>query len=144
PGAIQTVPLQEKGKAMFNYGLGLRQTFHKRFGATYEVRGVHSGSPKFGLPAGPVAGPGTVYLPLGDNENAIYASFGLNYALLYHEVEPVRPTIRDLNANLSAPTGGGGTASITGGRPTVCRGDDLRLTATANGFGASPAYQWLV
>ncbi len=129
---------------MFNYGIGLRQALTKRFGVTYEVRGIHSGSPKFGLPAGPVAGPGTLYLPLGDAENAIYFSAGLNYALLYHEAPIVRPVIRDLNANLSAPAGGGGTASITGGRPTVCRGDDLRLTATGNGFGPSPTYQWLV
>jgi hypothetical protein len=144
-GVIQTVPLQRKGEPMFNYGLGLRQALTKRFGVTYEVRGIHSISPKFGLPAGPVAGPGTLYLPLGDSENAIYFNAGLNYAILYHEpVEPPRPTARDLNANLSAATGGGGTASITGGRPTVCRGDDLRLTATGNGFGPSPTYQWLV
>jgi outer membrane protein OmpA-like peptidoglycan-associated protein len=143
-GVIQTVPLQRKGEPMFNYGIGLRQGLTKRFGVTYEVRATHSSSPKFGLPAGPVAGPGTLYLPRGDSENSIYFDVGLNYAILYHEAPIIRPVIRDLNANLSAPTGGGGTASITGGRPTVCRGDDLRLSATANGFGPSPTYQWLV
>jgi hypothetical protein len=142
-GVIQTVPLTRKGEPMFNYGLGLRQILNKRFGVTYEVRGTHTGSPKFGLPAGPVAGPGTLYLPLGDAENSIYASIGLNYNLRIHQPPPPRDLTRDLNANLSAPVASGMTASVSGTRDLVCRGDDLRLTANANGF-SSPSYQWLV
>ena len=145
-GVIQTVGLQRKGEPMFNYGLGLRTTLSKMFSITYEVRATHTGSPKFGLPAGPVAGPGTLYLRQGDAENSIYYSVGLNYNLKYHNPLPMRqddPT-RDLSVSVSAPQASGLGASVSGSKDLVCRGDDVRLQATANGFGSSPAYQWLV
>ena len=144
PGVVQTVGLQRKGEPMFNYGLGLRSVINKRFGFTYEVRGTHSGSPKFGLPAGPVAGPNTLYLPLGGAENSIYYSVGLNYNLRYHDGYIPPPPVRDFDLTAAAPQMGARSASIGGNKDLVCRGDDVRLQATANGFGASPAYQWLV
>ena len=81
PGAGTT---HATGRMAFTYGIGLKINASPKWAVRFDVQGMRSGTPHFGLPTIPGA-PGSLYIPGGDShESSITASVGLTFRFLYH------------------------------------------------------------
>jgi outer membrane protein OmpA-like peptidoglycan-associated protein/opacity protein-like surface antigen len=137
-------PVSEQGRTALTYGIGLKINQSPRWAVRFDLRGIRSGSPHYGLPATP-SGVGSVYLPSGYlHESALTASVGVTFRFRYRapivpeapHVAPPPPPEPKANVQVGAITGAHG----------VCAGDDIRLTVTASGWlpNQTPAYQWTI
>ena len=135
--------LTTTGRTALTYGIGLKINQSPRFAVRFDVRGMRSGTPTFGLPT-VASAPGTLFINGGANqhESSLTAAVGITFRFRYHEppAAPVQPKVEP-----PAPKANVTVGAITGAR-AVCAGDDLRLTVTASGWlqGQTPAYQWMV
>jgi outer membrane protein OmpA-like peptidoglycan-associated protein len=125
------------------YGIGLKINETPRWGVRFDLRGMRSGTPRFGLPG--VPGPiGSFYIPNGLHESSLTASVGVVFRLRYHEPPPAYvpppppppPPAPKANVTISGVTGA----------QDVCAGSDVRLTVSASGWlpDQTPQYQWMV
>jgi len=135
------------------YGIGLKVNGNRNFGVRFDLTGMRSGTPRFGLPGIPGA-VGTYYIPQGElHESSLTASVGLVFRLRYHEPPAAPAPIPP------CPAGTTGTfpnctpipvAKVVvdgiSGAENVCAGGDVRLTATAHGWlpSQTPSYQWMI
>ncbi|HVW87080.1 MAG TPA: hypothetical protein VHB50_20480, partial [Bryobacteraceae bacterium] len=125
------------------YGIGLKVNASKRFAVRFDLDGMRSGTPHYGLPGVSGGIPGTLYIPGGDShESSLTASVGLTFRLRYHEPPPppapAPPPPPAPKANVQV-------GPITGAHD-VCPGENVRLSVTASGWlpDQTPAYQWMV
>jgi outer membrane protein OmpA-like peptidoglycan-associated protein len=150
--ALTGLPVHGGNSLALVYGVGLKFNTSPRFGVRFDVTGVRSRSPRYGLPFTPGA-PGTYWLPVTKgHESSIEATLGLTVRFRYHAPPPPpRPE--------PCPAGTTGTPpncvpipkdnvqiqGVTGAR-NVCPGEDVRLSVNASGWlpEHTPAYQWMV
>ena len=126
------------------YGVGLKINESPRWGVRFDLRGMRSGTPHFGLPGIPGAA-GSYWLPGTDqHESSLTASVGLVFRLRYHEPPPP-PAPAPPPPPPPAPKANIQISGITGAQD-VCAGSDVRLTANATGWlpDQTPSYQWMV
>ncbi len=139
PNALTTT-----GRTALTYGIGLKINQSPRFAVRFDVRGMRSGTPTFGLPT-VASAPGTLFIngSSSQHESSLTASVGITFRFRYHE-PPAPPSIPPPPAP-PAPKANIQVGAITGAR-AVCAGDDLRLTVTASGWlpDQTPSYQWMV
>ena len=137
-------PVKTSGETALVYGIGLKVNETKRVGFRFDLLGVRSGSPRFGIPSKP-AGPGSFWLPDGNyHENSLTASLGVTIRMRYHEPEPPPapappPPPPEPKANIQIQ-------GVTGGGANVCPGENVRLAVNASGWlpNQTPEYQWMV
>ena len=127
------------------YGIGLKINESPRWGIRFDLRGMRSGTPHFGLPGIPGA-PGTFWIPNTNlHESSLTASVGVVFRLRYHEPPappapapppPPPPPAPKANIQISGVTGA----------QDVCAGSDVRLSVNATGWlpDQTPSYQWMV
>ncbi|HKD04862.1 MAG TPA: hypothetical protein VKB79_03075 [Bryobacteraceae bacterium] len=130
------------GRTALAYGIGLKINASRRWALRFDVEGMRSGTPHFGLPTIP-GGPGTLYIPGGDShESSLTASVGLTFRMRYHE-PPAPPAPAPPPPPPPPPALQVG--AITGARD-VCGGEDVRLSVTASGGppNGTMNYQWIV
>jgi outer membrane protein OmpA-like peptidoglycan-associated protein/opacity protein-like surface antigen len=125
------------------YGIGLKINETPRWGVRFDLRGMRSGTPRFGLPGVPGA-PGTYWIP-GNNlhESSLTASVGVVFRLRYHA--PPAPVAAAPPPPPPAPKANVQVTGVTGAQD-VCAGSDVRLTVNASGWlpDQTPSYQWMV
>jgi outer membrane protein OmpA-like peptidoglycan-associated protein len=147
PGSPQVIfpptGTKEQGRTALTYGIGLKINSSPRWAVRFDLRGMRSGTPHFGLPGVPY-GTGSLYSPGGYlHESSLTASVGITFRFFYREIAaPAGPYIIPHPA---PPPVNITVGAITGARD-VCAGDDLRLSVTAGGWpaGATPSYQWMI
>jgi len=125
------------------YGLGVKINQTPRWGVRFDLRGMRSGTPRFGLPGLPGA-PGSYWLPsYNGHESSLTASVGVVFRLRYHEPPPP-PAPRPVEVP-PAPKANVRVTGVTGAQD-VCAGSDVRLTVNASGWlpDQTPSYQWMV
>jgi len=126
------------------YGIGLKINESPRWGVRFDVRGMRSGTPHFGLPGFPGA-VGSYYIPGNDlHESSLTASVGVVFRLRYHAPPPpVAPAPPPPPP--PAPKANVTISGVTGAQ-NVCAGTDVRLTVNATGWlpDQTPTYQWMV
>jgi outer membrane protein OmpA-like peptidoglycan-associated protein len=125
------------------YGIGLKINQSPRWGVRFDLRGMRSGTPHFGLPGTPGA-PGTFWLPNTDqHESSLTASVGVVFRLRYHAPPP--PVVAPPPPPPPAPKANIQISGVTGAQD-VCAGADVRLTVNAAGWlpDQTPSYQWMV
>ena len=133
--------LRRTGEPAFTYGIGIKRNINRSFGWRFDVRGMSTPSPHYGLPN--VGGPtGTLYLPPKGTESSIMATFGI--VLRMGWVEPPPPPVVLVNQTIRVDIAAAPNANATvTGAHDVCPGDDERLTVNAAGF-PNPTFQWFV
>lgn len=135
--------VQESGRTALTYGLGLKINASPKWAVRFDLRGMRSGSPHFGVPGVP-GGVGTIYLPGGYlHESSLTASVGVTFRFRYRE--PIVPAGPYVVPHAEAPKANVQVGAITGARD-VCPGDDVRLSVTASGWlpNQTPSYQWTI
>ncbi|MDE3194696.1 MAG: hypothetical protein KGN84_00005 [Acidobacteriota bacterium] len=155
PGSLPAT-LNGQGRTALTYGIGLKINSSPRYGIRFDLRGMRSGTPRFGLPGQP-AGAGALWIPGGDShESSLTASVGINFRFRYHA--PVAPAPPPVTTTDKVSVSNAGT--VAGGRD-VCSGDDVRLTVsgadaivttsysdnrppTTKPYGQGVTYQWMV
>lgn len=126
------------------YGIGLKVNESPRWGVRFDVTGMRSGTPHYGL--GSVAGvPGSYYIPGNDlHESSLTASVAVVFRLRYHA--PPEPVA--MMPPVQPPPAPKANVAITGvsGAQDVCAGADVTLRVAASGWLAdqTPSYQWYV
>jgi outer membrane protein OmpA-like peptidoglycan-associated protein len=140
---VPSVAPKEQGRTALTYGIGLKINQGPKLAWRFDVRGLRSGSPHYGLPGIP-GGIGSIYLPGGYiHESSLTASVGVTFRFRYREalttvVPYVEPKKEMPKANVQV-------GAITGAKD-VCSGEDVRLSVTASGWlpDQTPSYQWMV
>jgi outer membrane protein OmpA-like peptidoglycan-associated protein len=125
------------------YGIGIKVNQSPRLGVRFDLTGMRSGTPRFGLPGVPGAR-GSYWIPGNDShESSLTASAGVVFRFKYHEPPPP-PTPRVV-VEAPAPMAAIHINGVTGAQD-VCAGSDVRLTVDATGWmqGQTPSYQWMV
>ena len=126
----------------FNYGLGVKYNASPKWGLRFDVQGMRSVLPHFGLP-GFAAVPGDLTVPGQGANNSITLSVGVIINLKYHypPAPPAPPVVAP-----PAPVANIQVGAITGAHGDVCAGDSVQLSVTASGWlpNQTPAYQWSV
>jgi hypothetical protein len=134
-------PLDRKAEPGYVYGFGLRHYFNSRFGFRLDGDLRINKEAHYGLP-NTQNGIGSLLIPKGGVDSAAMVSVG--FIIREGWVPPVSPvTAMSDTLRVDVPAGPSGAPTIAGVRNTVCPGDDLRLTANANGF-PNPTYVWRV
>ena len=121
----------------FNYGGGVKWHFTDHFGMRFDVRGLTSRNPTFGLPNSPNITTG-VYIPAHQTYNGLQATLG--FVLFAGTTKcPPMPPAPPPPAPLPTPT-------ISGGDGTICQGKPVTLHATMQGAPADRklAFAWTV
>lgn len=121
----------------FNYGGGVKWHFTDHLGMRFDVRGLISRNPTFGLPNFPPAG-GGVYIPAKQTYSGLQATLGLVFFAGTTKCPPM-PAAPPPPAPLPTPT-------ISGGEGTICQGKPVTLHATMSGAPADRklSYAWTV
>ncbi|HTX39942.1 MAG TPA: outer membrane beta-barrel protein [Bryobacteraceae bacterium] len=140
PAAVQQVPLTSESSAAVIYGGGVKYNASKWVGLRFDFRFLRTYGKEFGEPEVPT-GPGTIYIPAHNSENAWSATGGIYFRLGHRSgyvPPPPAPTVPPPVAHIA----------ITGvtGAHDVCPGDSLELQVAASGWltGQTPSYQWMV
>jgi outer membrane protein OmpA-like peptidoglycan-associated protein len=123
------------------YGIGMKINQSPRWGVRFDLTGMRSGTPSFGLPTYPGA-PGSYWIGGKDlHESSLTASVGIVFRLRYHApppplAPPPPPPAPKANVTISGVTGA----------QDVCAGSDVRLTVAASGWlpDQTPSYQWMI
>ncbi|MDP9170144.1 MAG: hypothetical protein M3N54_05975, partial [Acidobacteriota bacterium] len=126
-----------------DYGIGMKVNLTPRFGVRFDLRGMRSATPHFGLPTAP-AGPNYVYIPANGHESSLTAAVGFTFRFRYH-YPPAPVVATPPPPPPPAPVANIQVGSITGAKD-VCSGDSVRLEVTASGWlpDQTPSYQWMV
>jgi outer membrane protein OmpA-like peptidoglycan-associated protein/opacity protein-like surface antigen len=135
-------PISNTGRTALVYGIGVKINQSPRWGVRFDLRGMRSGTPRFGLPGVPGA-PGSYWIPRGDShESSLEASVGLVLRLRYHEPPPPPAPAPPPPPPPPPPIA---ISGVTGAQD-VCAGGDVRLTVNASGWlpSETPSYQWSV
>jgi outer membrane protein OmpA-like peptidoglycan-associated protein len=136
--------LSSKLEPGFQYGVGVKIPINHRFMARFDVTGMYTPTPNFGLPSGPT-GLGTLFIPRSSpGENALQFTTEISWRGGFHEPPP--PVVAAAPPPPPPPPAPQlQVSAITGGRD-VCPGDNIQLRVTANGgpAGATMGYQWSV
>lgn len=147
PVGVPTVlpaSLSSKLEPGFQYGIGFTVPINHRFLARFDLTGLYTPTPDWGLPAGPT-GLGTLFIPnTGRGENAWQFTTEIAWRGGWHEppapvaAAPPPPPPPPAPPQLQV-------SAISGGRD-VCPGDNIQLSVTASGgpAGATMGYQWSV
>lgn len=145
PSANLSSSTRNISRAALDYGIGVKMNLTPRFGVRFDLRGMRSATPHFGLPSAP-ARVGSVYVPYGGHESSLTAAVGFTFRLKYHEPPPP-PAPAPVMAAAPPPAVAASiqVGSITGAAD-VCAGDTVRLSVTASGWlpDQTPSYQWMV
>lgn len=104
-----------------NYGGGVKWHFTEHLGARFDVRGLTSRNPTFGLPNAPPTG-GGIYIPSKQTYNGLQATLGLVFFAGETKCPPM-PVAPAPPAPLPTPT-------ISGAEGTICQGKPVTLHAT--------------
>jgi outer membrane protein OmpA-like peptidoglycan-associated protein len=144
PPTVLPTTLDASWKLGANYGIGIKIPINRRLMARFDLMGLWTPTPTFGLPPAP-SGVGTLSLPnTGRGENAWQFTTEISWRGGLHEPPPPvvaappppppPPAVPQLQVS-----------AITGGRD-VCPGDNIQLSVTASGgpAGATYGYQWSV
>jgi outer membrane protein OmpA-like peptidoglycan-associated protein len=126
------------------YGIGMKVNQSPRIGYRFDLTGMRSGTPRFGLPGLPGA-PGSYWMPSNDlHESSLTASVGIVFRFKYHE-PPAPPAPAIMAEAPPAPKTILRVNSVSGAQD-VCAGSDVRLTVDATGWmrDQTPNYQWMV
>ncbi len=122
----------------FNFGGGFKYHFTDHLGARFDVRGLISRNPTYGLPN--AYNGGGVYIPGKDHIDGIQATLGL---VLYGGESkcPVMPAAPPPPAPLPSASISGGDGSASGG---FCPGKPVTLHASIAAADRKLAYAWTV
>lgn len=137
-------PIKSEGEWALVYGIGVKINGDRNIGVRFDVTGVRSGSPRYGIGSTPGA-PGTFWLPAASyHESSLMASVGLTFRMRYHEPPP--PPAPPPPPPPPAPKANVQIQGVTGGGSSVCPGENVRLTVNASGWlpNQTPEYQWMV
>ena len=120
-----------------NYGGGVKWHFTDHFGMRFDVRGLTSRNPTFGLPNTPSVTSG-VYIPAHSTYTGVQATLGLVFFAGTTKCPPMPPAPPP-PAPLPTPT-------ISGAEGTICQGKPVTLHATLSGAPADHklSYAWTV
>lgn len=121
-----------------NYGGGVKYHLTDRFGLRFDVRGLFSRNPAYGLPDTPSA-PG-VFVPRGDKLHGLQTTAGINFYLgsKYVPPPPPPPQPKALGA-LNAGSLDAGSGTLCQGRPIT-----IRATGVSDPDGRQITYKWKV
>ena len=125
-----------------NYGGGVKFHFSDHLGARFDVRGLWSRNPTYGLPNSPDGG--GVYIPSRSKLNGLQATAGLVFYLGQSKCPPMPPA-PPAPAPLPTPTISGANAG-TGTGGAICPGKPVTLHADMPGAPADHklTYAWTV
>jgi len=120
-----------------NYGAGVKWHFTDHFGMRFDVRGLLSRNPTYGLPNSPSVTTG-VYIPAKQQYNGVQATLGLVFYAGTTKCPPM-PAAPPPPAPLPTPT-------ISGAEGAICQGKPVTLHATLPGAPADHklSYAWTV
>ena len=140
--AIPPYVLRMKAEPGFNYGVGIKTPISHRWDVRFDLMGLYTPTPDFGLPNQP-SGLGSLYVTQQRGENAWQLTVQLGYRGGFHEPPP--PAAAAPPPPPPPPPPPVQVSAITGGRD-VCPGDNIQLRVTASGGppGATIGYQWFV
>jgi len=141
PAAVQQVPLTSESSAALIYGAGVKYNAWKWVGLRADFRFLRTYGREFGEPEVPT-GPGTIYIPAHNSENAWAATGGV-YFRFGHRSGYVAPPPPPPPA--PKPTANIRITGVTGVHD-VCPGDSLELQVAASGWlqDQTPSYQWMI
>lgn len=122
-----------------NYGGGVKYHLTDRFGLRFDVRGIFSRNPTYGLPNDANA-PG-VYIPRWYKQHGVQATAGINFYLGSKYVPPPPPP--PPAPKTLAPLNGG---ALDAGSGTLCQGRPItvRATGVSDPAGRQLTYKWKV
>jgi flagellar motor protein MotB/opacity protein-like surface antigen len=129
--------LTGKTEVGLQYGGGLKVHLTDHFGLNFDVRGLLSKNPTYGLPD---RSPNSVYIPRNDKLNGVQTTVGLTWYMgkkaeaIPVKEEPKPMALRDLNGG-----------AITGGTGTLCQGRAITVRANpTDPDGRRLTYKWKV
>lgn len=129
--------LMGKTEVGLQYGGGLKFHLTDHFGLNFDVRGLLSKNPTYGIPD---RSPNTVFIPRNDKLNGVQTTVGLTWYMgkkaepIPVREEPKPQALRDLNGG-----------SITGGTGTLCQGRPITVRSNASDpDGRRLNYKWKV
>ena len=129
---FQSANLNDSLQAALNYGGGIKVHLSQHLGLRFDVRGLWSHNPTFGLPNTSTSG---IHIPGKNTLNGVQATLGLVvYAKQPYVAPPQAPPLAP--APLSA-------GEITGPGSILCQGRAIALRSTASDPGGHPlTYTW--
>ena len=129
---------------MLNYGGGVKIHLSDAVGLRFDVRGLWSKNPTYGLPDTQLYPPGGVYIPRDDKLYGLQTTVGINFYFGKRNPPPPPPAPKPVVAP-PPPLGPLDAGRLTGGEGTLCQGREIVLNSTATDSEGRPlTYHWIV